>query len=155
VANKGVTGRYFCASAQDGTGETRLEIERVAGQGVRAEAASRATLRKWRSESTITIHFNPHEERGKLAGRTKKNPCTEVEFERRKVRGRTSERTEEENSQRGTHPLRETEAQRDGPPKILRRRGHPPRLHTRNPAQNHRKRPVCPRVSIPRPRRWR
>ena len=49
VANKGVTERHFCASAQDGTRETRLEMERVAGRVVRAVAASGPTLCKWRS----------------------------------------------------------------------------------------------------------
>ena len=35
VADKGVTVRHFRDSAQDGTRETRSEMERVAGPGVR------------------------------------------------------------------------------------------------------------------------
>ena len=49
VASKGVANRHFCASAQDGTQETGLEMERVAGWGVRAVAASGPPLCKWRS----------------------------------------------------------------------------------------------------------
>ena len=49
VANKGVTERDFCASAQDGTREMRFGMKRIAGRGIATVAAVRATLCKRRA----------------------------------------------------------------------------------------------------------